>query len=66
MKDKNFKAGDKVVMFDCMEAKHPNNYGKVWECESDSFKRDEKSVEVVFLKGFSGSFHCRFLQIVNI
>ena len=63
---KNFKKGDKVVMFDCMEAKNPKNYGKIWECETDSFKRSSKSNEVVFLKGFSGSFHCRFLQLVKI
>lgn len=63
---KNFKDGDQVVMFDCMEANNPKNYGKLWTCEGESFVRDKGNPEVVFLKGFSGSFHCRYLQIVNL
>ena len=68
---KNFKKEDKVVMFDCMEANHPDNYGKVWECETDSFQRDSKLPknkvpEIVFLKGFSGSFWCKYLQLVKL
>ena len=65
MELKKFKTGDKVVMFDCMEANASVNYGKVWECESDSFKREVRSREVVFLKGYSGSFWCKYLQLVK-
>ena len=61
--EKKFKNGNKVVMFDCMEAKHIDNYGKIWDCSSDSFMSASNS-EVVFLKGFSGCFSCEFLQLV--
>lgn len=64
---KNFKEGDKVVMFNCMEANHPSNYGKIWECESDSYKSKSISdTELVFLKGFSGSFSCKYLQLIKL
>jgi len=66
MKLKNFKKGQKVVMFDCMEARHPKNYGKLWTIESDSFQREKNTSEVVFLEGFSGSFSCGYLQLVKI
>jgi hypothetical protein len=61
---KNLKKGDKVVMFECMEAKHESNYGKVWECTCDSY--DNYGNEVVFLKGFSGFFSCKYLQLVKV
>ena len=66
MELKNFKKGNHVVMFNCMEAKHPNNYGKIWECETDSFERNQASGEKVFLKGFSGSFSCKYLQFLDL
>lgn len=53
-----FKKGDKVVMVNCGESEH--YAGKVWTCSGNSF-RDINKEEVVFLEGFSGSFHCRFL-----
>lgn len=63
---KNFKKGDKVVMFDCGEAKHNN--GKIWECFDDSYidKKTNGNPELVFLKGFSGSFYCKYLQLVKV
>ncbi len=60
---KNFKEGDKVVMHTCIEADHYD--GKIWECRSDSYI-DKSGNEVVFLKDFSGSFFCKFLQKINI
>lgn len=68
---KNFKKGDQVVMFDCMEANASVNYGKLWTCAGDSFQRDSNNSgieqpEVVFLEGYSGSFWCRYLQLVKI
>jgi len=56
---KTFKKGDKVVMFDCGEAKHYK--GRVWVCETSSFTTLSKC-EVVFLEGFSGSFVAKFLK----
>ena len=53
-----FKKGDKAVMVNCGEGEH--YAGKVWTCKGDSFKDNNKE-EVVFLEGFSGYFHCRFL-----
>ena len=61
-----FKKGDKVVMHSCGEANFPKYYGKLWTCESDSFKRSKNISEVVFLEGFSGSFVCKYLQLVKI
>ncbi|WP_372648240.1 hypothetical protein [Draconibacterium sp.] len=60
---KNFKEGDKVVMHSCVEAAMYN--GKVWECSTDSFV-DKANDEVVYLQGFSGSFVCEYLQLVNV
>lgn len=53
-----FKKGDRAVMVNCGEGEH--YAGKVWTCKGDSFK-DNNNEEVVFLEGFSGYFHCRFL-----
>lgn len=53
-----FKKGDKAVMVNCGEGEH--YAGKIWTCRGDSFKDNNKE-EVVFLEGFSGYFHCRFL-----
>ena len=53
-----FYKGDSVVMINCGEAAH--HVGKVWICRGDSF-RDINNEEVIFLEGFSGYFHCRFL-----
>jgi len=59
------KKGDNVVMHTCMEAKHYN--GKMWTCRTDQFTQgDTYKQELVFLKGFSGSFACEFLQIVQL
>ena len=62
-KTKTFRKGDKVVMHSCGEAGH--HRGKIWECQTDSYKNRSGS-NVVFLKGFSGSFSCNYLQIVNV
>ncbi len=63
---KKFKKGDKVVMTNCMEGNHPDNHGKIWTCTCDSYKKNTKDApEIVFLEGFSGSFHCEFLQFVR-
>lgn len=59
-----FKKGNSVVMHSCMESKPKENYGKIWICECDSFERGGS--EKVFLVGFSGSFCCEFLQLVNV
>ena len=64
MSEIKLKKGDKVVMHTCLESKG-KYLGKVWTCETDSFKNDAE-IEVVFLEGFSGSFHTEFLQPVNI
>ena len=64
--NKDFKKGDKVVMHTCGEADFPQHKGKLWTCTTDSFRREKRSREVVFLEGFSGSFGCEFLQIVII
>lgn len=53
-----FKKDDKAVMINCGEGEY--YAGKVWTCKGDSFK-DNNNEEVVFLEGFSGYFHCRFL-----
>ncbi len=68
MAKKKFKKGDRVVIHTCGEANFPQYKGKVWTCESDSFKRESpiKQPELVFLEGFSGSFNCKYLQIVNL
>ena len=68
---KNFKKGDKVVMFDCMEATLKKNYGRIWECAEDSFQHaftgtTIEQPELVFLKGFSGTFWCKYLQVVKV
>ena len=57
-----FNKEDKVIMFDCMEAGRPNNKNKVWECDTDSFM-SRSSSEVVFLKGYSGYFLCKYLKL---
>lgn len=60
------KQGDKVVMHSCLEAIHPDNYGKLWTCKSDEFVRKGSNYGVVFLEGFSGSFLTEFLQLVKL
>lgn len=59
------KKGDIVVMHSCMEGKCKNN-GKLWICDCDSFYRGNGTDEKVFLKGFSGSFSCKYLQLVRL
>ena len=49
---------NKVVMFNCGEADHYPN--KVWECMTNSFT--QSGSELVFLKGFSGSFSTKYLK----
>lgn len=64
MSEIKLKKGDKVVMHTCLESKG-KNLGKVWTCHTDSFKC-EAGIEVVFLEGFSGFFHTKFLQPVKL
>ena len=64
MSEIKLKKGDKVVMHTCLESKG-KNFGKVWTCYTDSFKC-EAGIEVVFLEGFSGLFHTKFLQPVKL
>lgn len=59
------KKDDQVVMHTCIEAKNPNNYGRIWTCRADEFKT-ESGAQVVFLEGFSGYFLTKFLQKVNL
>ena len=61
MKVNKLYKGDKVVMHDCMEAHGRENV--VWECICDSYEMC--STEVVFLKGYSGSFDTEFLRKVE-
>lgn len=58
---KTLSKGDKVVMFDCMEADNPKNAGVIWTCKTDSYK-DRSKQDVVFLEGFSGCFATKFLK----
>lgn len=58
-----FKKGDKVVIHTCGEADY--HKGKIWECQTDSYK-DRGGSDVVFLKGFSGCFASKYLQIVQV
>lgn len=60
-----FKKGDIVVMHSCLESKYKNN-GKLWVCDCDSFYRENGTDEKMFLKGFSGSFSCKYLQLVKL
>ena len=59
-----FKAGDKVVMHTCCEARLPKYKDKLWTCQTDSFLSKGKE-EVVFLEDFSGYFAAEFLQRVQ-
>jgi hypothetical protein len=63
-KTETFKKGDNVVMHSCYEATFPEYNGKIWTCQTDSFKSKSGS-DVVFLEGFSGSFSSKYLQIVK-
>lgn len=58
------KQGDKVVMHTCMEHDHPDNFGKIWTCKTDSFRHKGHDYDSIFLEGFSGSFSTEFLQKV--
>ena len=62
-KTATFEKGDKVVMHTCGEADYYK--GKVWECQTDSYK-DRGGSDVVFLKNFSGCFSTKFLQKVQM
>ena len=62
-KTATFNKGEKVVMHTCGEAGVYK--GKVWECQTDSYK-DRGGSDVVFLKGFSGCFSSKFLQKVQV
>lgn len=64
MSEIKLKKGDKVVMHTCIESKG-KNFGKVWTCETDSF-RCEAGIEVVYLEGFSGFFSTLYLQPVDL
>lgn len=54
--------GEKVVMHTCGEAEHYK--GHIWECSSNSWNNGHS--ELVFLKGFSGNFITKYLQVVDI
>lgn len=56
-----FKAGAKVVMHTCFEARIPKYKDKIWTCKTDSFLSRSKE-EVVFLEDFSGYFSVEFLK----
>ncbi|MEH6941493.1 hypothetical protein [Bacillus sp. JJ722] len=62
------KKGDKVVMHTCGEAEHYN--GKIWTCKNDEYVSFEGQgiyeQKLVFLEGFSGSFHTKYLQLVDL
>ncbi|MNW54884.1 hypothetical protein D3C74_325080 [compost metagenome] len=60
------KKGDQVVMHTCMEHDHPDHFGKIWTCKTDSFQHKGHDYYSIFLEGFSGSFSTEFLQKVNI
>lgn len=60
-KTQTFKKFDRVVMHNCHEATLEENKYKVWLCETDSFLAKGND-EVVFLKGFSGSFLVKCLK----
>ena len=60
-KTKTFTKGNKVLMYDCMEADNPKNSGVIWICKTDSYK-DRSNQDVVFLEGFSGCFATKFLK----
>lgn len=66
MKEHKLKQGDHVVMHTCMEHDHPDNFGKIWTCKTDSFRHKGHEYDSIFLEGFSGSFSTEFLQKVNI
>lgn len=53
--------GDKVKMHDCMEARGQEDV--IWECVSDSYEMC--GLEVVFLKGYSGSFDTEYLTKIK-
>jgi hypothetical protein len=58
---KTFKKGDKVVMYNCYEAKIEKYKDKIWTCQTDSFLSKGKE-DVVFLENFSGYFACEYLK----
>ncbi|WP_245153946.1 hypothetical protein [Jeotgalibacillus proteolyticus] len=59
------KKGDKVVMHTCIEAKDPNNLGKIWTCRTDEQEVTWTGSNVVWLEGFSGAFSAQYLQKVD-
>lgn len=68
-KTDTFKKGDKVVMHTCHESTLPQYKGKIWTCQTDSYKRGNAEIgfqELVFLEGFSGAFAANFLALVTI
>lgn len=56
------KDGDKVVMHTCGEAEYYN--GKLWTCQGNEFTSSRE--KVIFLKGFSGHFKTKYLQLVSV
>ncbi len=57
------KAGDRVVVHTCLEAKNPKYFGKILDVETDQFEK--MGQEVVMLKGDSCETYVRFLQKVD-
>ena len=53
------RKGDKVVMHNCGEAEYYKD--TTWTCITPSFKNRSMD-EVVFLKGYSGSFLTKYLR----
>jgi hypothetical protein len=59
----SLKQGDKVVMHTCMEAEIYN--GNVWTCRTNETELSPGQ-NVVWLENFSGCFHTKYLQRVNL
>lgn len=56
-------------MHTCHESTLPQYKGKIWNCQTDSYKRGNEDIgfqELVFLEGFSGAFAANFLALVKI
>ncbi|MGM7635654.1 hypothetical protein [Bacillus sp. Hm123] len=67
MNDQVLRKGDQVVMHTCMEHESPENFGKIWTCNSNEFKlHPNHDYAVVMLEGYSGAFCTEFLQKVNV
>ena len=59
-KTETFKKGDKVLMYNCIEAES-SNAEKIWTCRTDSFKTFH-GYDCVFLENYGGYFYVQFLK----